>query len=210
MISKTFTNEQAMEHLGYALTCGYSFEKFISGKGLYGNRVSLMRDKSAKRLYEGESAFKTSSFHIIEGIKSLDMPQTIYLTRKKLEEFFTKKEDMQDFLQKYSQDFVSSKDLEDLAENWYEKVSKKLLVSKVLDFDRLNKFVINHIVLYLPINAQLDIAKFRKKQILVLLTQQIVSEDFAQKQIELMPASKEKLIAKKQALLLSKAKSKTE
>lgn len=204
MISKTFTSEQANEHLGYALTCGYAFEKFIYGKGVYGNRVSLMRDKRAKNLFGGENTFKFSTFHVIEGIKPLEIPQTILMTRKKLEEFFTKKEDVLDFLENYKQDFMSVEDMEKVAENWYENVSKKLLVSKVLDFSRLNNFLISNIILYLPISAQLDIAEFRKTQILVFLTQQIITEDFARKQIELMPASQEKLIALKQKILIQK------
>lgn len=204
MISKTFTSEQANEHLGYALTCGYAFEKFIYGKGVYGNRVSLMRDKRAKNLFGGENTFKFSTFHVIEGIKPLEIPQTILMTRKKLEEFFTKKEDILDFLENYKQDFMSVEDMEKVAENWYENVSKKLLISKVLDFSRLNNFLISNIVLYLPISAQLDIAEFRKTQILIFLTQQIITEDFARKQIELMPASQEKLIALKQRILIQK------
>ncbi len=207
MISKTFTNEQAGNHLGYALTCGYAFEKFIYGKGVYGNRVSLMRDKRPSNLFGGENEFKSSSFHIIEGIKALEIPQTILLTRKKLEEFFTKKEDMLDFLENYKTDFMSVDDMEKVATNWYNNVSKKLLVSKVLDFSRLNKFLISNIILYLPLSAQLDIAEFRKKQILILLTQSIITEDFARTQIELMPASQEKLIALKQKILMQKNKS---
>ena len=204
MISKIFTNEQAMEHLGYALTCGYAFEKFVYGKGVYGNRVSLMRDKRASNLFGGENQFKFSSFHIIEGIKPLEIPQTILITRRKLEEFFTKKEDMLDFLENYKTEFVSTDDMEKVVENWYENVGKKLLVVKSLDFEKLNNFLIKNIVLYLPISAQLDIAEFRKKQILILLTQQIISEDFARKQIELMPASQDKLIMLKQKILLQK------
>lgn len=204
MISKTFTSEQAMAHLGCALTCGYSFEKFIAGKGLYGNRVSLMRDKSAKNLFGGETDFKSSSFHVIEGIKSLEIPQTIIFTRKKIESFFTKKEDMLDFLENYKTDFVSSEDMEKVADKWYNFVSKKLLVSNILDFNRLNNFIIGNMILLLPINAQLDIAEFRKKQILILLTQQIISEDFARTQVELMPTAQEKLVAQKQKLLLQK------
>ncbi len=204
MISKTFTNEQANNHLGYALTCGYAFEKFIYGKGVYGNRVSLMRDKRPANLFGGENLFKFSSFHIIEGIKALEIPQTILLTRKKLEEFFTKKEDMLDFLENYKSEFISVEDMEKVADNWYENVGKKLLVSKVLDFQRLNNFLISSIILYLPISAQIDIAEFRKKQILILLTQSIITEEFARKQIELMPASQEKLILLKQKILMQK------
>ena len=205
MISKTFTNEQAMNHLGYALTCGYAFEKFIFGKGVYGNRVSLMRDKRVANLFGGESQFKSSSFHVIEGIKPLEIPQTILLTRTKLESFYTKKEDILDFLENYKQEFISLEDMEKVADNWYENVSKKLLVSKNLDFFRLNGFVINKMILYLPLVAQMDIAEFRKKQILILLTQQIITEDFARKQIELMPASQDKLIALKQKILMQRS-----
>lgn len=204
MISKMFTSEQALEHLGYALTCGYSFEKFIFGKGLYGNRVSLMRDKNPANLYGGDAQFKSSDFHIIEGIKALEIPQTILLTRKKIEKFFTNKEDMLDFLENYKTEFVSSEDFDKVVDNWYNGVSKKLLVSNVLDFEVLNNFIIKKIILLLPISTQIDIANFRKKQILILLTQQIIPEDFAQKQIELLPTSQEKLVAKKQQLLLQK------
>ena len=205
MISKTFTNEQAMNHLGYALTCGYAFEKFIFGKGVYGNRVSLLRDKRVVNLFGGENQFKYSSFHVIEGIKPLEIPQTILLTRAKLETFYTKKEDMLDFLENYKQEFISLEDMEKVADNWYENVSKKLLVSKVLDFNRLNGFLINKIILYLPLSAQMDIAEFRKKQILILLTQQIITEDFARKQVELMPASQDKLVALKQKILMQRS-----
>ncbi len=204
MISKMFTSEQALEHLGYALTCGYSFEKFIFGKGLYGNRVSLMRDKNPANLYGGDAQFKSSDFHIIEGIKALEIPQTILLTRKKIEKFFTNKEDMLDFLENYKTEFVSSEDFDKVVDNWYNGVSKKLLVSNVLDFEVLNNFIIKKIILLLPISTQIDIANFRKKQILILLTQQIIPEEFAQKQIELLPTSQEKLVAKKQQLLLQK------
>ena len=95
--------------------------------------------------------------------------------------------------------------MEKVADNWYENVSKKLLVSKNLDFFRLNGFIINKMILYLPLVAQMDIAEFRKKQILILLTQQIITEDFARKQIELMPASQDKLIALKQKILMQRS-----
>lgn len=190
--------------MGYAITSGFSFEKFIAGKGLYGNRVSLMRDKNSKNLYGGETSFKSSNFHVIEGIKPLEIPQTILFTRKKLEQFFVKKEDILEFLENYSTDFVSTEDMEKIAENWFNKVGKKLLITPILDFNKLNIFVVNNMILLLPINAQLDIAEFRKRQILILLTQQIITEDFAKSQIDLMPASQEKLVARKQQLLLNK------
>jgi len=101
-------------------------------------------------------------------------------------------------------------DMEKVAENWYNKVGKKLLITKTLDFELLNNFVIGSILLLLPINTQLDIAEFRKDQILILLTQGIVSEEFAEKQLDLLPASQEKLVALKQKLLLERVKKKQE
>ena len=65
-------------------------------------------------------------------------------------------------------------------------------------------------MLLLPINTQLDIAEFRKDQILILLTQGIVSEEFAEKQLDLLPASQEKLVALKQKLLLERVRKKQE
>lgn len=204
MISKTFTNNQAMEHLSYAITCGFSFEKFISGKGLYGNRVSLMRDKSPSNMFGTEFTFKQSSFHIIEGIKALEIPQTILITRKKLEEFYTQKEDMLEFFENNKQDFLSQEDIENLAKIWFEDVSTKLLVSKVLDFKKLNNFVVNQMVLKFPMTLLQKVAEFRKKQILILLTQEIINPDFAEEQINLLPASQDKLLDLKQKLLLQK------
>ena len=210
MIKKIFTNEQAMAHLAYAITCGYTFEKFIFGKGVYGNRVSLMRHKDARSLYGGEMNFKGSTFHAIEGIKALELPKTILLTRQKLESFFTSKENMIEYLENYKSDFATTEDMEKVAENWYNKVGKKLLITNTTDFELLNKFVIGSILLLLPISTQLDIAEFRKDQILILLTQGIVSEEFAEKQLDMLPASQEKLVALKQKLLLERVKKKSE
>ncbi len=210
MIKKVFTNDQAMAHLAYAITCGYSFEKFIFGKGVYGNRVSLMRHKEARSLYGGEMNFKGSTFHAIEGIKALELPQTILMTRQKLESFFVSRESMLDFLENYKSDFATTEDMEKVADTWYQKVSKKLLVNKVLDFGLLNTFIIGSMILLLPISTQLDIAEFRKEQILTLLTQGIVTEDFAQQQLEMMPASQEKLVARKQQMLRDRVKKKAQ
>ena len=206
MITKMFTSEQAMAHLAYAITCGYSYEKFTFGKGVYGNRVSLMRDKEAKNLYSDNATFKSSTFHAVEGIKTLELPQTIIITRKKLESFFTNKENMLEFLENYNTDFVTTEDKEKLADTWYNEVSRKLLVSEIIDFNRLNNFIISNIILHLPIAAQLDIARFRKEQIITLVTQKIFPQEFAKRQLMLMPANKEKLVAQKQKLLMQKIK----
>lgn len=208
MITKMFTSKQALEHLSYAITCGFGFEKFIYGKGVYGNRVSLIRDKSPLNLYNTNNSFKTSSFHAVEGIKALELPNTILVIRKKLEEFYTSKENFLEFLEGYKTEFVTEEDKQRLADNWFNDVSKKLLVSNLTDFSRLNNFLIANIILQLPMSAQLKIAEFRKEQIIALVTQQIIPEDFGKAQLSLMPFSQEKLVALKQKLLKQKMASK--
>ena len=194
-----------MQHLDYALTCGYFFEKFIFGKGLYGNRVSLMRSKMPNELFNLDATFKGCDFHAIEGIKAMELPQTILLTRKKLEQFFISKESMLDFLENFREDFATNEDLEQVAEKWYRLVSKKLILNKSTDFALLNKFVIGSIVMLLPINTQLQIANFRKEQILTLLTQEVVSEDFAKAALDEMPSTIDGLVAYKQQILKQQA-----
>lgn len=208
MIKKEFTSVQAMQHLDYAITCGYYFEKFIFGKGLYGNRVSLMRGKLAGQLYDAEAGYKGSTFHIIEGIKAIDLPQTILMNRKKLEQFFISKESMQDFLENFKGDFAIDADIEAVADKWYRLVSKKLILSKSTDFSLLNKFLIGSMIMLLPINTQLQIANFRKEQILTLLTQEIVSEDFAELALSEMPSTLEGLVSAKQQILKEQARKK--
>lgn len=194
-----------MQHLDYALTCGYFFEKFIFGKGLYGNRVSLMRSKFPNELYNMDAGFKGCTFHAIEGIKAMELPQTILMTRKKLEQFFISKESMLDYLENFREDFATNTDLENVAEKWYRLVSKKLILNKSTDFALLNKFVIGSIIMLLPINTQLQIANFRKEQILTLLTQEVVSEDFAKHALDEMPSTIEGLVAHKQQILKQQA-----
>lgn len=209
MIKKEFTSLQAMQHLDYAITCGYFFEKFIFGKGLYGNRVSLMRSKLAGQLYNLDAGFKGCTFHAIEGIKAMELPNTILLTRKKLESFFISREDMLDFLENFKEDFTTIADMEAVADKWYRLVSKKLILNKTTDFALLNKFVIGSMVMLLPINTQLQIAQFRKEQILTLLTQEIISADFAEQALQAMPATTSGLVALKQQILKSQAQNKT-
>lgn len=204
MITKMFTSSQALDHLSYAISCGFCFEKFIFGKGVYGNRVSLIRDKMPLNLYETNTTFKTSSFHAVEGIKALELPQTILVIRKKLEEFFTSKENFLEFLEGFKSDFVTEEDREKLADMWFTNVSKKLLVSNLTDFQRLNNFLIANFILYLPMSAQLKIAQFRKEQISALVTLEIVPAEFGKAQLNLMPANQEKLVALKQKLLKQK------
>ncbi len=205
MIKKIFTSPQSMDHLDYAITCGFGFEKFIYGKGMYGNRVSLIRPKDPKKLYTQESDFKNSDFHAIEGIKPLDLAQTILITRQKLEAFFTDKECMRDFLSNFNKDFISQDDKEQVLDKWYNNVSKKLLANKMIDFKRLNNFVLGHIVLSMPISVQLKIADFRQTQLLDLLTQDIITAEFAKSRLDLLPKSKEKLVDLKQKLMTQRS-----
>ncbi len=209
MIKKEFTSLQAMQHLDYAITCGYFFEKFIFGKGLYGNRVSLMRSKLAGQLYNLDAGFKGCTFHAIEGIKAMELPNTILLTRKKLESFFISRENMLDFLENFKEDFTTIADMEAVADKWYRLVSKKLILNKTTDFALLNKFIIGSMVMLLPINTQLQIAQFRKEQILTLLTQEIISADFAEQALQAMPATTSGLVALKQQILKNQAQNKT-
>ena len=205
MIEKIFTSQQSMDHLDYAITCGFGFEKFIYGKGMYGNRVSLVRPKDPKKLYTQESDYKNSDFHAIEGIKSLELSQTILIIRQKLEAFFTDKECMRDFLSNFKSDFISTEDEERVLDKWYNNVSKKLLANKMTDFKRLNNFVLGHIVLNLPISIQLKIADFRQNQLLDLLTQDIITAEFAKSRLDLLPKSKEKLVDLKQKLMTQRS-----
>jgi len=203
MIDKAFTNDQAKAHLDYAISCGFGFEKFISGKGMYGNRVSLVRPKDAKRLYTSESGFKNSDFHSVEGIKALEITQTILLTRQKLESVFAK-HNMADFLSNFTSSFVSTSDLETTLNKWDNDVAQKLLGNRLTDFKRLNNFVLAHIVLDLPIAVQEYVAAFRQQQILDLLTQDIISADFAKSRLDLLPTSQDKLLSLRQKLLLQR------
>ena len=205
MIEKIFTNQQSMDHIDYAITCGFGFEKFIFGKGMYGNRVSLMRPKDPKKLFTQDSDFKNSDFHTVEGIKSLELPQTILITRQKLELPFTDKECMRDFLSNFDADFMSSTDKEKVLDRWYNNVSKKLLANKIVDFKRLNNFVLGHIVLDLPMSVQQRIAEFRQNQIFDLLNQDIITAEFAKSRLDLLPKTKEKLVALKQKLVIQRS-----
>ena len=201
MIEKVFKNVQSMNLLSYSMTCGFGFEKFISGKGMYGNRVSTIRSKDPKKLYSNDNDFKNSEFITIEGIKSLELPTTIANTRQRIESFFTSEECMFDFLATFKTDFLNDSDIRVHAHNWYEKVSTKLLANNILDFSKLNNFLLGSIVLYLPLPVQMKVAQFRQEQILTYLTQDIISADFAKAQLDLLPCSKEKLVILKQKLI---------
>lgn len=200
MSEKMFTNEQALDHLNYAVTCGFSLEKFVSGRGVYGNRASLVRAKDPRKLFTQDSDFKNSQFHIIEGKKALDQVQTILINRQQLEAPLTDKECMRDFFDGANISFLSEEDKEKVLSNW-ANVGRKLLSSANTSFAKLNNFVLGHIVLDLPIQAQMVIAEFRRAQILTLLTQDIIPASFAKKCLDLLPDDKEDLVALKQKLI---------
>ena len=201
MIEKVFKNVQSLNLLSYSITMGHYYGNYIAGKGMYGNRVSTIRSKDPKKLYTMDSSFKDSEFLTIEGLKSLELPFTILNTRQRLESFFTSQECMYDFLSTFSKDYLSDEDVRNNAELWYNNVGKKLLSSNILDFSRLNNFVLGSIVLYLPLSVQLKVAEFRQEQILNYLTQDIVTADYAKAQLDILPASKEKLVELKQKLI---------
>ena len=115
---------------------------------------------------------------------------------------------MEEFLDNFQSDFVTSEDKEKLIDTWYNEVGRKLLVSEITDFNRLNNFVISHMLLLLPLSAQLKIANFRKEQIQILVTQKILPQTFAKQQLVIMPANQERLVAQKQKLLMQKLNSK--
>ena len=115
---------------------------------------------------------------------------------------------MQDFLENFKGDFATDADIEAVADKWYRLVSKKLILSKSTDFSLLNKFLIGSMIMLLPINTQLQIANFRKEQILTLLTQEIVSEDFAELALSEMPSTLEGLVSAKQQILKEQARKK--
>ncbi|MBQ7978012.1 MAG: hypothetical protein IJ301_05450 [Clostridia bacterium] len=204
MIEKIFTNEQSMDHLDYALTCGFCFEKFIYGKGMYGNRVSLIRPKSPNKLYIEESDFKNSDFHAVEGIKSLEIAQTILIIRQKLESVLTNKACMHDFLSNFSSSFMSKEDLDATVDRWYDNVGKKLLGNKMTDFKKLNTFVLANMVLNLPFKVLQTIGAHRQKQLLDLLTQDIITADFTKSRLNLIPDTQEKYVSLKQKLMIQR------
>ena len=115
---------------------------------------------------------------------------------------------LQDFLENFKGDFATDADIEAVADKWYRLVSKKLILSKSTDFSLLNKFLIGSMIMLLPINTQLQIANFRKEQILTLLTQEIVSEDFAELALSEMPSTLEGMVSAKQQILKEQARKK--
>ncbi len=205
MIEKTFRSKQAVDHMSYAFTCGYFFEDFTRGRNIYGNRANLIRPKDPTKLFTEDCEFKNSDFHTIEGIKPLEITQTILMTRQKLEAFYTDKECIKDFLSNFKTEFLTSEDLDKVAENFYDKVGKKLLANKITDFRKLDNFVLGSMVLEFPINIVKHVAEFRHRQVLTLLTQDIITAEDAQQMIKILPDNKENLIALRQKLIKQRA-----
>ncbi|MCL2539919.1 MAG: hypothetical protein FWE53_00585 [Firmicutes bacterium] len=204
MISRAFTNEQARQHICYSITCGFEFEKFICGKGLYGNRVSLMRNKDPSAVYKQQAEFKTSVFHAIEGLKPLEYGATITFARNKIEAIIRDKESMRDYFKNNSGGFVTANDLESTLNAWYTKVSRKLITNSYSDFKALDDFVINAIMLILPISEQELIGTFRAKQLNRLVKEGVLEKGYADERIQALPGELDKLIALKQKLLSKK------
>ena len=204
MISKSFTCDQAKEHLCYSITCGFGIEKFIFGKGLYGNRVSLMRNKNPALVFKEQPTLKTSVFHAVEGIKQIELNTTISFARGKLEEVFRDKESMRDLLRATPSNFVDISDLEAVIKTWHDKVARKLITNATSDFRALDDFVIRGILCFLPIAQQECIGKFRKTQLLKLVEEEVLDPQYVDERINALPPELDKLIVLKQKILKKK------
>jgi len=202
MIEKVFKNEQSMDFLAYLTTLGYRLDKFISGKGMYGNRVSVMRSRIAHEIYSADSAFKSSEFMIVEGIRSMEIKSTILANRQRAESHITGEDSMAECLSAFPDAFLSQGDLSKCAKNWYDCVSKKLLASSETSFSKLNNFILGSMLKYLPISVAERVAEFRQENMLTYLTQDILDADFVKRQLELFPASREKLVSLKQRIMM--------
>ncbi|GEM_PF-2353177 len=201
MIEKVFKNEQSMDFLAYLTTLGYRLDKFISGKGMYGNRVSVMRSRKSSEIYAPDCGFKNSEFMVVEGIRSMEMRSTILSNRQRAESHLTGEESMADCLSAFPNAFLSQEDMQKCARNWYDYVSKKLLGSVETNFSKLNNFILGSMLKYLPISVAESVAEFRQENMLTYLTQDILDADFVKRQLELFPASREKLVSLKQRIM---------
>lgn len=201
MIEKVFKNEQSKDFLAYLTTLGYRLDKFISGKGMYGNRVSVMRSRKSSEIYAPDCDFKGSEFMVVEGIRSMEMKSTILANRQRAETHLTGEESMADCLSAFSDSFLSQEDMQKCAQNWYEKVSKKLLRSTETNFNKLNNFILGSMLKYLPITIAERVAEFRQENMLTYLTQDILDADFVSRQLKLFPASREQLVSLKQRIM---------
>ncbi len=204
MIEKVFKNTRSMQMLAYATTCGFAFERFIAGKGMYGNRVSTMRSKDPTHLYDATAVAKTNDFMTIECLKSPEFPQTIMQIRQKMESFFTSQESMEEFLSASKSAFLVEDDISNTAGNWYQKVGVRLLGNNTLDFSKLDNFLLGSILLYLPLPIQLKVAEFRESQFIDYVTQDLLPAEEAKRLINLFPNDKDKLTKLKQKLLIQK------
>ncbi len=203
MIEKVFKNEQSKDYLAYLTTLGYYLDKYISGKGMYGNRVSVMRPRNLSDIYsvENVSNNKNSEFMVVEGIRAMEMRFTILSNRQRAESPFTGEESMAEWLSAFPDAFLSQDDMRKCAKTWYDGVSKKLLSSTVTDFNKLNNFILGSMLKNLPITIVENVAQFRRDVMLTYLTQDILDADFVKRQLDLFPASREELVSLKQRIL---------
>ena len=148
-----------------------------------------------------EPTFKTSIFHAVEGLKAIELPATIEFAREKLESVFRDKESMRDLLKSHRGDFVAAEDLNATLKLWYEKVSRQLITNKTTDFKKLDDFVLNSILMLLPITQQERIGKFRKQQLERLQAEEVLDAEYVAERIAQLPPELDKLIVLKQKLL---------
>lgn len=204
MIEKVFKNEQSMEFLSYLTTLGYRLDKYISGKGVYGNRVSVVRPRDPRLIYSPECEFKNSEFMIVEGIRPMEIRSTILANRQRAETHFTGEESLVDCLSSFSSAFLNQEDLGACAKSCYEHVGKKLLRSSETNFRKLENFLLGSMLKYFPMQFALAVAEFRQENLLTYLTQDILSADFVKKKLELFPAARDKLVLMKQRIMIKK------
>lgn len=192
-----------MEFLSYLTTLGYRLDKYIFGKGQYGNRVSVVRPRDPRLMYAADCDInKNSEFMIVEGIRPMEMRSTILANRQRAETHFTGEGNLADCLSAFSGAFLSQEDLGACAKNCYECVGKKLLRSSETNFSKLENFLLGSILKYFPMPFALAVAEFRQENLLTYLTQDILRADFVKRQLEIFPATREKLVAMKQRIMV--------
>ncbi len=206
MIEKVFKNEQSMEYLSYLTTLGCRLDKYISGKGMYGNRVSVVRPRDSRQIYSPDCEFKRSDFFVVEGLRPMEITATILANRQRAETHFTGEESLRDVLSAFPSAFLSQEDLGACAKSCYEKVGKKLLRSNETNFSRLENFLLGSFLKDFPIQFAEAVAEFREQNLLTYLTQDILSADFVKKKLAIFPASREKLVVMKQQIMINEIK----
>ena len=139
---------------------------------------------------------------VVEGIRSMELRSTIMANRQRAEAHFTGEESMLDCLSAFPNAFMNQEDLGQCARNCYEYVGKKLLRTQETNFSRLENFVLGSILKHCPMAFAMAVAEFRQENLLTYLTQDILGAEFVKKQLEIFPASRDKLVAMRQRIMI--------